>query len=91
MEEALETHGLRVSGRGAYGGSSFWMRAPESVDTAQLAENLRARDVLVEPGHAFFAGEERATNYYRLAYSSIPAARIGEGVGLIAQEIDRLR
>ena len=91
MEEALETHGLRVSGRGAYGGSSFWMRAPESVDTAQLAENLRARDVLVEPGHAFFAGEERATNYYRLAYSSIPAARIGEGVGLIAEEIDRLR
>jgi len=91
MEEALETHGLRVSGRGAYGGSSFWMRAPESVDTAQLAENLRARDVLIEPGHAFFAGEEKATNYYRLAYSSIPAARIGEGVGLIAQEIDRLR
>ncbi|HAC51023.1 MAG TPA: GntR family transcriptional regulator, partial [Sulfitobacter sp.] len=91
MEEALETHGLRVSGRGAYGGSSFWMRAPESVNTAQLAENLRARDVLVEPGHAFFAGEERATNYYRLAYSSIPATRIGEGVGLIAEEIDRLR
>ncbi|MEP3686651.1 MULTISPECIES: MocR-like pyridoxine biosynthesis transcription factor PdxR [Sulfitobacter] len=91
MEGALEQHGLRVSGRGAYGGSSFWMRAPESVDSAQLAENLRARDVLFEPGHAFFIGDEKAKNYYRLAYSSIPAARINEGVGLIAQEIDRLR
>ena len=91
MDAALETHGLRVSGRGAYGGSSFWMRAPEGVDTAELAENLRAQDVLLEPGHGFFAGAEKATNYYRLAYSSIPAARIEEGLGLIAQEIDRLR
>ncbi|NUH66702.1 PLP-dependent aminotransferase family protein [Sulfitobacter sp. S0837] len=90
VEQALETHGLTVSGRGAYGGSSFWMRAPETVDTADLAENLRAQDVLIEPGHAFFAGADRATNYYRLAYSSIPSPRIAEGVGLIADEIAKL-
>lgn len=90
METALETHDLGVSGRGAYGGSSFWMRAPKTVDSAVLAENLRARDVLIEPGHAFFTGADRATNYYRLAYSSIPSARIAEGVELIAEEISRL-
>ena len=90
MDEALVTHDLRVSGRGAYGGSSFWMRAPEGVDAIQLAENLRARDVLLEPGHAFFAGEDRPTNFYRLAYSSIPSTRIAEGVGLIAEEIAKL-
>jgi len=90
MEDALKTHDLRVAGRGAYGGSSLWMRAPENVDTIELAENLRARDLLIEPGHAFFAEATRATNFYRLAYSSIPSARIGEGVGLIAEEIGKL-
>lgn len=90
MDSALETHGLQVAGRGAYGGSSFWMRAPEGVDTRVLAEQLRIRGVLIEPGHTFFSGSEGAANHYRLAYSSIPVARISQGLGIIAEEIARL-
>lgn len=91
MEEALAAHDLRISGRGYFGGSSFWMRAPDHVDTVELARRLHAKGVLIEPGHAFFAGTHQPSNYYRLAYSSIPTARIREGVDLIAREIEEMR
>jgi GntR family transcriptional regulator / MocR family aminotransferase len=89
MEKALAENRLTISGRGDHGGSSFWMRAPEGVDTDDLARRLMARGVLIEPGRAFFAGAVRPANYYRLAYSSIPAARIAEGVAIVAEEIRR--
>ncbi|TMM52817.1 PLP-dependent aminotransferase family protein [Sulfitobacter sabulilitoris] len=87
MEQAIADTGLRIAGQGAYGGSSFWMRAPDHVDTDRLAERLRAKSVLIEPGRAFFDGEDRPKNYYRIAYSSIPSARIAEGVALIAEAV----
>ncbi len=87
MEQALSAHDLRISGRGDYGGSSFWMRAPQGVDTDDIARRLQAKGVLIEPGRAFFAGDERPANYYRLAYSSIPTTRIPEGVAMIAEEM----
>ena len=87
MDEAIRSHGLTVAGQGGFGGSSFWMRAPEGVDTEALAERLRAQDVLIEPGRLFFATPDPPRNYYRLAYSSIAPARIGEGVALIAAAI----
>ncbi|AXI43830.1 PLP-dependent aminotransferase family protein [Sulfitobacter sp. SK011] len=87
MEAALAAHDLEVSGRGYHGGSSFWMRAPNEVDTDALARRLNKKGVLIEPGRAFFAGDVKPANYYRLAYSSVPTTRIAEGVDLIAQEI----
>lgn len=90
MTQAIAEHDLQIAGQGAYGGSSFWMRGPETVDTQELAKRLQAKGVLMEPGHAFFAGPSRPRNYYRLAYSSIPASRIAKGVALVAQEIDAM-
>jgi GntR family transcriptional regulator/MocR family aminotransferase len=87
MEAALADHGLEISGRGYFGGSSFWMRAPEGVNTDQLARTLQAKGVLIEPGRPFFAGSHQPANYYRLAYSSIPSAQIAKGLELIAKEI----
>jgi GntR family transcriptional regulator/MocR family aminotransferase len=60
------------------------MRAPDGCDTAALATRLAAQGVLIEPGHPFFAAPDAPRGFYRLAYSSIPAARIAEGVALIA-------
>jgi GntR family transcriptional regulator/MocR family aminotransferase len=88
MDEALDKRGLQVAGRGASGGSSYWMRAPDDVNTDDLARRLQSKGVLIEPGRAFFAGDEQPGNYFRLAYSSIPHTRIAEGVSLIAQEIE---
>jgi GntR family transcriptional regulator/MocR family aminotransferase len=87
MEEAIRDNGLVVAGQGGFGGSSFWMRAPEGCDTEVLAERLRAEGVLIEPGRAFFDPARAPRNFYRLAYSSSPPARIPEGIARIAKAI----
>ena len=84
---ALNQRGLTIAGQGTYGGSSVWLKTPTGIDTSALAETLRADSVLVEPGAPFFAGENPPTAYLRLAYSSIPSARIPEGINLIADAI----
>ena len=57
MQQAIDAAGLHVAGMGAFGGSSFWMQAPRDVDTDDRAKALEARSALIEPGHAFFAGD----------------------------------
>ena len=85
MDKALRQHGLTIAGRGAFGGSSFWMQGPKDLNASRLAADLRAKGVLIEPGQPFFGAENAPENFYRLAYSSIPASRIPEGVRLIAE------
>lgn len=87
MDTALSAHGLTIAGQGTYGGSSVWLRAPTGIDTTELAQRLRADHVLVEPGAPFFGSTPQPTEYMRLAYSSIPSARIPEGIRLIANAI----
>ena len=92
MNRALETNGLNIAGRGSFGGSSFWMQAPNGIDTRVLADRLRDKGVLIEPGGPFFetAGAQ-GHQFYRIAYSSIPPARIEAGIALIAEEIDAMQ
>lgn len=87
LEEAIAAHGLTIAGRGVYGGSSLWMRAPDDVDTTQLAATLRTESVLIEPGAPFFARPNRAHNFYRIGYSSIPVSRIKAGIERISQAL----
>ena len=87
MDDAIKTCGLAVAGRAYFGGSSFWMQAPDGVDTRDLANKLVPKGVLIEPGHSFFAQPNPPQQFYRLAYSSIGAERIGEGVAKIANEL----
>ena len=87
LDEALDRHALRIEGVGVYGGSSVWLRTRAGIDTRRLAQDLRARDVLIEPGAPFFAGTDAPTEYIRLAYSSIPQGRIPEGIARIAAAI----
>lgn len=87
MEDSLRNQDLTVAGQGTYGGSSVWLRAPDNVDTTILAEKLRHDSVLVEPGAPFFAASEPPKNHLRLAYSSIPASRITEGIRLLGDAI----
>ena len=89
MEEAIAEAGLRVAGQGGFGGSSFWMAAPETVDTEDLARTLRGEGVLIEPGRGFFDPAREARNFYRLAYSSIPPNRIPEGIARIGKALAR--
>ncbi|MFW8633641.1 PLP-dependent aminotransferase family protein [Cribrihabitans pelagius] len=88
IEDAICKHGLTVAGVGAYGGSALWMRAPEGVDTAEVAERLKAQSVIIEPGAPFFSAPYRRHNFYRLGYSSIPAPRIEPGLALLAKALN---
>ena len=63
------------------------MRAPEAVNTSEMALALRHAGVLIEPGRAFFPPEENNQSYYRLAYSSIPADRIEAGIKVLAEHL----
>ena len=87
MDESIRDNGLCVAGQGGFGGSSIWMRAPDGVNTATLAESLRADGVLIEPGSAFFDPANAPQNHYRLGYSSISPARIPEGIARIARAL----
>lgn len=85
MEQAIQEHGLDVVNRSVSGGSSFWLRAPAGVDTADLAMRLRDDSVLIEPGHTFFAPGLQSYRFYRLAYSSIASAQIPDGIAAVAR------
>ena len=86
MATAIGKAGLEIAG-GGEGGSSFWIKAPEGIDTEVLAARLLERGVLIEPGAVFFPEPDPSRRYFRLAYSSIPEDRIAEGIALIAAEI----
>lgn len=88
MRKAIADCGLPFAPVEIEGGSSFWMSAPEHMDTSALAARLRPLGVLIEPGHVFFGGREPPKNFYRLAYSSIDEAKIAPGVRLIAGQVD---
>ncbi|MBM1222158.1 PLP-dependent aminotransferase family protein [Ponticoccus sp. SC2-23] len=83
MTEALTREGLWIEGSDAHGGSSLWMRAPDGVNTTDLAERLKSDGVLIEPGRAFFGPGDANDAFYRLGYSSIPTGRIAEGIARI--------
>lgn len=87
MEESIQKTGLDIAGRGVFGGSSFWMRAPSGVNVTELSTRLRARGVLIESGDAFFAENQRSGTFYRLAYSSIAETKIPRGIEIIGEEI----
>jgi GntR family transcriptional regulator/MocR family aminotransferase len=91
LQNALESHRLFTQSASHFGGTSFWVRGPDWLDSRQLAEQAATDGVLIEPGDVFFAPESPPLNYFRLAYSSIPEARIDEGVSKLASAIETLR
>ena len=87
METAILKSGLTIAGKGSHGGSSFWMRAPSGTDTQKLAMQLKEKSTFIEHGKPFFFGNNRPTEFYRLAYSSIPTDKIEKGINIIAKAL----
>ena len=87
MAKALREHGLTIAGSASFGGSSFWMRAPDHINTRNLASKLKEEGVLIEPGAPFFEGRDGPRNHFRLAYSSIDSEAITKGISIISEAI----
>ncbi len=90
MDAALAECGLKVAGSASFGGSSFWVEAPEHIDTEILARELEKKGVLIEAGSPFFEGVDCPRNYFRLAYSSIDERKIPKGVRLIRETLEEM-
>ena len=69
------------------GGSTFWVKIPESIDTEKLCQKLLEKGVAVRPGNASFAEKKPPANYLHLGYSAIDTNKINKGIDIIVQEI----
>jgi GntR family transcriptional regulator/MocR family aminotransferase len=87
MGSALQTH-LPASARmPTFGGTSFWVRGPDGLDSERLAQAAAQRGILIEPGRIHFGRPDAPRNYFRLAFSSIDEKKIEPGVRALAETI----
>jgi GntR family transcriptional regulator/MocR family aminotransferase len=89
MGEALERHLPNSATTPSFGGTSYWVKGPESLDAEALAAALLGEGVIIEPGTPFFHGPSWPANYFRLGFSAIPAERIEPGVEILAAAVER--
>ena len=85
LGDLLECHFPGNSTRPTFGGSSFWVKGPASLNAGQLATAAAAEGILFEPGEIFFHGPKRPQNFFRLGFSSIPENQIQAGVETLAR------
>ncbi len=91
LQEALDSHQLFSQTASHFGGTSFWVKGPDWLDSRALANRAAEDRVLIEPGDVFFRPDAPPLNYFRLAYSSIGESRIAEGVARLAAAVEALR
>ena len=91
LGKALARHLPESSQMPTFGGSAYWVRAPEGVDAEVLAEAARAEGVLIEPGRVCFFSQDAPRNHFRLGFSSIPEERIAPGIERLAEVIRRIQ
>jgi GntR family transcriptional regulator/MocR family aminotransferase len=70
-----------------HGGSTFWVKIPESVDSEKLCLRLLDKGVAIRPGSASFYEEKPPSNYLHLGYSAIDTNKINKGIDIIVKEI----
>ncbi len=87
MDKALQHYLPASATRPGFGGTSFWVQGPETLDADDLAARAMGEGVVIEPGRVHFLGDERPTNYFRLGFSSIPVERIEPGIRILSELI----
>ena len=74
----------------AFGGSSFWVEGPKTLDARALAEEAKKHSIIIEPGDLHFYGPKPPRHFFRLGFSAIPTDRIRPGLKLLAGLIRQL-
>ncbi|MFW2422287.1 MAG: PLP-dependent aminotransferase family protein [Porticoccaceae bacterium] len=85
MKRALAEHLPQLQVSPSSGGSSFWLQAPQAIDTAQLAEKAAAQGIIIEPGQLHFLSESPPKNTFRMGFSAVPAEQIETGIRLLSE------
>jgi GntR family transcriptional regulator/MocR family aminotransferase len=73
----------------SFGGTSYWVRGRQGLDSEELAQHAAEKGVLIEPGRVTFGVNDAPRNFYRLAFSSIEEQKIEPGVRILADLVRR--
>ncbi len=87
MGAALEKHMPASTRVPTFGGTSYWVKGPDGLDSEMLAADTASQGVLIEPGRINFGTGQPPRNYFRLAFSSIDEKKIEPGIALLAKAI----
>lgn len=90
MDESLKKHATFSSMAPSFGGSSFWVRLPDSVCSVALEKRAAEQGIVINSGDHYFASREGPRNYCRLGFSSIPADKIATGIDKLAALVEEL-
>ncbi len=71
----------------SFGGTSYWVKGPENLDTRELKRQAREQGILVESGDICFMQDDPPQNFLRLGYSSIAVNQIEPGIKKLADLI----
>jgi GntR family transcriptional regulator/MocR family aminotransferase len=85
MSMALEKHLPGSTEIPEFGGTNFWVRGPEGMDTFILDHEAKAHGIVIEPGAPHFACANPPTNFIRLGLSSISDDMIDPGIELLSE------
>lgn len=91
LAEALDAYLPGWAQAPTFGGTSFWVKAPASIDARLLAARAIERGVVIETGDIYFADPEEGRNYFRLSFSSVPEDRIWSGIANLAAAVAQLQ
>ncbi|WP_354684179.1 PLP-dependent aminotransferase family protein [Cupriavidus necator] len=85
MLDALKRHmPAGVTWNAPEGGMFIWMELPEGLDSMAILEEAVKRNVAYVPGAPFYASNPRR-NALRLAFVTVPAERIEQGVAVLGE------
>ncbi|MFQ5994499.1 MAG: PLP-dependent aminotransferase family protein [Acidiferrobacterales bacterium] len=90
MGHALAHHLPESARVPTFGGTSYWVKGPETLDTRALQQRALQEGVLIEPGDVHFQANPPPRNYFRLGFSSISVDRIEPGIRRLATLIHDL-
>ncbi|MEZ5926022.1 MAG: PLP-dependent aminotransferase family protein [Hyphomicrobiaceae bacterium] len=85
MGEALKRYMPGSTRTPSFGGTCYWVRGPDGLDSEELAVRAKERSVLIEPGRVHFGAEPAPRSYFRLGFSSIEERRIEPGIKIVAE------
>nr|CAA6805494.1 MAG: Transcriptional regulator, GntR family domain / Aspartate aminotransferase (EC [uncultured Thiotrichaceae bacterium] len=87
MHDAIDAYLPDYSSPSNYGGTAFWLKGPEHLDSRMLQRMAAQSSILIETGDVYFQQSPQPLNYFRLGLSSIPVERIEPGVKKLAEII----
>ena len=91
MDESLKQHAPLSATAPTFGGSSFWVRLPETVSASELEMRAADNGIVLNAGDSYFASREGPGNFCRLGFSSIRNDRIAPGLERLASLIAEMQ